>query len=273
MSNSNKFEKAKDCFADAEGVRFINLDTSVLAFEKLAESVENSHIKMTLLSGLPGTGKSVLLEKIYERYKENMNILLVKIPFDSIESLLWQINNMFIFLADRDIDEMKSFTLMLDKIANGLNDKQIIILLDEAQIYAEKELEYIRLLSDTKKFKFILALHELKNETVIVREYFKSRIWQIIKLENLSRSEVHVYIEKKLLAYSLYDVIVLFSKTNYSLIYKLTHGNLRNINKLLFLVFNIVDYYSKHDGTKVDMAKIPNKIIEMAAIELGFING
>jgi len=56
------------------------------------------------------------------------------------------------------------------------------------------------------------------------------------------------------------------------LIHKFTKGNYRECNKLLFTIFEICEYYDKNEPSKVNYAKISDKIIEMSALKLGYIN-
>ena len=56
------------------------------------------------------------------------------------------------------------------------------------------------------------------------------------------------------------------------MIYHLTDGNLRNLNKLLFKIYEICEYYEVNKPTEVNASGFSNKIIEMAAISVGLIN-
>ena len=56
------------------------------------------------------------------------------------------------------------------------------------------------------------------------------------------------------------------------LIYNFTKGNFRESNKLLFTIFEICEYYDTHEPSKIDYERLPKKIIEMAAIKLGYVH-
>mgnify|MGYP007098397697 FL=1 len=55
-------------------------------------------------------------------------------------------------------------------------------------------------------------------------------------------------------------------------IHKYTKGNYRECNKLLFTIFEICEYYDKNEPSKVNYAKLSCRIIEMAALKLGYIH-
>jgi hypothetical protein len=148
-----------------------------------------------------------------------------------------------------------------------------IILLDEAQLYSKEQIEKIRLLSDTRKLKFVITLHKTEKEDIIAKEHFQTRIWESIELVNASQSELKIYIQKKLMKANLFDTANMFHNNNISLIYKLTKGNYRETNKLLYTLFEIYDWYAHNDPSKISYSQISNKIIEMSALHTGILNG
>ena len=56
------------------------------------------------------------------------------------------------------------------------------------------------------------------------------------------------------------------------LIHAFTEGNFRECNKLLFTIFEICQYYDENEPQKINYDKISNKMIEMAALKLGYID-
>jgi len=70
-----------------------------------------------------------------------------------------------------------------------------------------------------------------------------------------------------------FDTANIFTENIISKIYKLTHGNYRETNKLLYTLFDI--YLSYEDKDKLSARqkeKISTKFIEMAAIHTGILN-
>ena len=59
-----------------------------------------------------------------------------------------------------------------------------LVLLDEAQLYSSSLMEKIRLLSDSRKIKFVITLHKTEEEDIIAKEHFQTRIWESIERNN-----------------------------------------------------------------------------------------
>lgn len=133
-------------------------------------------------------------------------------------------------------------------------------------------MEKIRLLSDTRKIKFVIALHKTETEDLIAKEHFQTRIWESIELKNASLAEIKIYIQKKLMKANCFDTANMFHNNSIKLIYNLTSGNYRDTNKLLYSVFEIYDHYYNQDMSKISMDKVSNKIIEMSAIHTGLVD-
>ncbi|NPA66169.1 MAG: AAA family ATPase, partial [Epsilonproteobacteria bacterium] len=148
-----------------------------------------------------------------------------------------------------------------------------VVLLDEAQLYSDALMEKIRLLSDTRKIKFVIALHKTEKEDLIAKEHFQTRIWESIELENSSKAELKIYIQKKLMKANCFDTASMFNSKIVNKIHKLTKGNYRDTNKLLYTLFALYETYEKnHQLHKVTVNQISPKLIEMAAIHTGLID-
>jgi len=63
-----------------------------------------------------------------------------------------------------------------------------------------------------------------------------------------------------------------FQDRHFKLIHRLTRGNFRESNKLLYTAFDIADYYDRHNPKKIPHQRLPLKILEMAAIRTGLID-
>ncbi|MFV0481395.1 MAG: AAA family ATPase, partial [Campylobacteraceae bacterium] len=113
--------------------------------------------------------------------------------------------------------------------------------------------------------------HKTDKEDILAKEYFRTRIWETIVLENSSIGEIQSYIEKKLLFHNKFEFISIF-KDNYKLICKLTEGNFRTTNNLCYKIFEIYEYYEDYKPSILNQSGINKKIIEMAAISIGLIN-
>ena len=133
-------------------------------------------------------------------------------------------------------------------------------------------MEKIRLISDSRKVKFIFALHKTEKEDLIAKEHFQTRIWESQELQNSTPSELTTYIQKRLLRANFFDVANMFNEKSVKHIHQFTDGNYRDTNKLLYALFEICSWYEDNEVKKVQFESIPTKIIEMAAIYTGFLN-
>ena len=127
-------------------------------------------------------------------------------------------------------------------------------------------------MSDSRKFKFLFTVHKTEKEDVLAKDYFQTRIWETIENHNSSINEVKTYIEKKMLYHNKFEYLSLFKNDHYRLLMKFTHGNLRTINKLMYKLFEILEYYDTNKPTIVRGKSIKPKFLEMAAINLGMIH-
>lgn len=254
----NKFELAKKSFSDSED-RFIELPSAVsINYEKLKRVLEDKNIPITLVYGESGSGKSTLIQNAFKDLNSTKHTLLFNNRFLNKDTFIEQI---YEFLK---IEKPKKLQDAMEGLFNI--EERINIILDEANLYTQDELEFIRELSNTKLLKFIVVMYD---NNLLKKSYFKSRIWSIIEIKSLNFSDTKTYIEKRLIDNNLYFISILFTKTNYKLIYKMTKGNFRDINKLLYKTFEICSYYENSRYIK----RVKNKFIEMAGLDLGFING
>jgi hypothetical protein len=168
--------------------------------------------------------------------------------------------------------ESLSLTNFLE-LATAVNFPVIaIVLLDEAQLYSPALMEKIRLISDARALKFVITLHKTDNEDIVAKEHFQTRIWESIELQNASHEELKIYIQKKLLKANCFDVANMINEKNIKLISKLTRGNYRDSNKLMFSLFSLYTWYEEHNPSKIKYNALSTKFIEMAAIHTGLIN-
>ena len=229
----------------------------------------NKPLKMILLYGKPGTGKSMFLTKLYNDLSTTKTVHLYQTPIlDDVEFFKRLAHDLLGVKYQGELN----FTQFMKIIDEHSIDDIPIVLLDEAQLYSNSLMEKIRLLSDTRKVKFVITLHKTEKEDLIAKEHFQTRIWETIELENASAVELKIYIQKKLMKANCFDSANMFHSKSVNLIYKITNGNYRDTNKLLYTLFDIYTNYMENNPSKIDTSKVSNKIIEMSALHTGLLH-
>jgi type II secretory pathway predicted ATPase ExeA len=267
----SRYESAKNVFIDSIDLDdYIELDASLKAYQQLEYSIDKP-LKMILLFGRPGTGKSILLNRLYEKLKHKREIYYFDTPAINEKEFFHKI---FKVLTNKSLPQNTevNFSALVNYCKDLRGKREIIILLDEAQMYDVQMMEKIRLLSDSRAVKFIVSLHKTDDEDLVAKEHFQSRIWEVIELKNADFHDQTTYIHKKLLKKNLFEIANSIKDKHMKLIHKFTKGNYRECNKMMFTIFEICEYYDKNEPSKINYNQIPNKIIEMAALKLGYIH-
>ena len=213
----------------------IDLDDyfSHFSFEMAKNELLDSKSNMLFLIGEPGSGKSFLLNFLYYKYPNNY--ILVKEPFIS---------------KDEFVREYK------------YAGKKILI--DEAQLLSIEMIEFLRILSD-KNHQVIFAMHKKEGEKIINLPQFKSRYTKIIELRQMSYKEFEKYVYSKFIKHKK---VYLIDKKILKKVYKFSKGNFRMSKKFMFTMLSLLNF-SLNEGLKY--TKLDNCILEMSAIELGFL--
>jgi|GEM_PF-91822 len=264
----------KEVFKDSVNpFDYVELDSTAIAFDKIMRVIEEP-LKIVLIYGSPGTGKSMFLSRLHNHLKaQKKTSVHISTPILSEDRLFQTIAfEIYRYLKTEDIPI--NFNTLYDKLLKQdeyPEERKPLILLDEAQLYSDNILEQIRLLADTQTVKIVAVIHQLDKENIFNKEHFRSRIWQKIQLHNATRNELKVYIQKKLMNASLLSLANQFTPKTVKIIHKITGGNYRITNKLLYTIFdNYGDTLlgSLHEKPK----KLSRKMIEVSAIKESLIS-
>ncbi|MEY4504709.1 MAG: hypothetical protein RL154_1005 [Pseudomonadota bacterium] len=239
------------------------------AHATLIESIRQP-LKIIMLYGAPGSGKTALLNRLSYDAKSinNKAMLLYFTPtFANIEELRKIYNN----YADSKIADSATFFDILTAFNANFEKDFFLVLLDEAQLYSEHEMELIRLLADTRVFKFIISLHKLEDEDQLAKAHFQTRIWESIFLKPFTKDELKFFVEKKLLANDLAHILSAFDDNFYKKIHRWTKGNIRESMKFFYKLFDFYIYLDENAASHINRTKFSHKSLEMFAIHAGYI--
>lgn len=274
MSNENIYTHIKDVFIDEdESLNFVNLDNSISCYNKIVLALKKP-LKLILFYGKPGSGKTFLLNKIASDLKEDKSLIFFPHPFFSeatfIEALCEQIYGKKL----EDINNFESFIKFYSKDFNSKDEilkNQMTVILDEAQLYPTELIEKIRLMADTRMFKFLFTIHKTENEDILAKDYFQTRIWESIELSSADVNEIIIYLQRKL-SQKNYDKYLKFDKKDYECTYSFCGGNLRTLNKIMYKFYEICEYYEQYQPSKLSGDKANIMILTMAALDAGLID-
>ncbi len=277
---SNAYSAAKNVFAGLGDSPYVGLDKSALAYQKIV-SAFSKPARLVLFYGEPGCGKTFLLQKIYADLKDKQKIVFFPRPFfaegemaSALFHELWgetkdNIKFEEIIAKCKERSNLKS---NLSDANNSNLDNQIILLLDEAQLYPAPLVEKIRFLADSGLFKILFTIHKTASEDALAKAHFQTRIWENIELRNSTFAEVALYVQKELDLHGFGERFRIFDKTALRALHRFSGGNLRELNKLLYRFFELAEYYEEHRPTMLTSSKGVKQTLEMAALAGEMIN-
>lgn len=261
--NKNRYGDVKNIFIEGTVFDYVNLDKSTLSYEALVQALQKP-LKLILFYGKPGTGKTYLLRKINQDLKNKQPIIFFPQPFFDEEQFLLSLYESIFNETAPKIDGYEHFLKLYKNHQETDVNIAITVLLDEAQLYPNELIEKIRLMADTRLFKFLFTVHKTEKEELLAKDYFTTRIWETIELPNSNSDEVRLYLEKKFLFHGFFEFLSFFKKKQLNYICKLTNGNLRTVNKLLHKFFEIYEYFENSKPSKINNKVAKTKYIELA---------
>lgn len=244
---------------------YFESQSSAKALKQIQTIVKNHFPQMIFLLGEPGTGKTFLLNHIANHYKDEKFCLMMENPFLTPQELL---RRMLTFVGvdpkDKDVESMR-----LEAI-KAYENRPHIVMIDEAQLSHAPLREFIRILSDSKVFWFLIAMHTKEGESLLKNPHFFSRAHQVIYMGSLDKDEFSPYIKQVLKDSNHLDTIINIENFLINGIEKYAKGNFRNFKKLCYEFFLLLDYAYNND--RIDYTKPSPKLLEMAAIKAGLTN-
>jgi len=237
-----KFDNAKKLFKDVVDVNnYVPLASSEKAKIDLLSAIYEKE-KIVLLTGEAGTGKSLLLRKIYHQLENEKKLFFIENPYLEIKKVLKLLNHLTL-------------------------EEHHVMLVDEAQILSPQIWENLRIFADKGNLTIVFATHDTDVKKLLEKKHFKTRINYIISLKKVSFKEMQNFIITKLLRENLHSIAEMFTSSNFKLIYKYTEGSLRATNQLMYKLFDVLDYFDSHYPGKIKR-KLSNKYIHIAIMDL-----
>ena len=220
----------------------VNHTFNSISFNMALQQIESSENRLKFLLGVPGSGKTFLINFLKEKWKKR-NILLLQAPLT--------------------LEELK------EKIKKELISHQInFIIIDEAQLLDDLSLEYVRVITDNYDIEIMLSMHKKEGEKLLKKEHFKSRSIDVIELSMLTKKEMIQFINVELIKNNENHI---FTEKEFNIIFNYTKGNFRYIKKFIKILFELLEFAYTKNLTKYQK---PNRcLLTMTALELGLENG
>lgn len=243
---------------------YFEVRSAYQALSDVKKLLKNSKGQMIFLLGQPGSGKSFLLHHLLKDEELEHRPVLFETPLSSPKAFFIRlIKHMRQVPLSDDVEGLKEQAEVL------YADKKTLIMLDEAQLINEETLEFVRILSDSRLFWIVCAMHEEEGKDILSKSHFKSRPHKVIELGRLSATESNLFINTQL-TFANDKHILDFHQRQAKKIYKLSRGNFRYLKKLIFTEFSLL-----HEAQEMGLKKFqePSKpLLTMAAIDIGLIN-
>ena len=190
-----------------------------------------------LVTGDVGTGKTTLINALLESLEDDTlvanitNPLLELIEFFNFIAISFNISKKF----DNKLDFIVHFSHFLKKVYS--DNKNILLIIDEAHSLSKELLENIRLLSNIELPEqkliniFFIGQNEI-NQTLASQEFraLRQRIMLTYQIEPLSEIETFEYIKYRLKVAG--TEIKLFNRSAIQEVYRFSNGYPRLINKI-----------------------------------------
>ncbi|HIC43012.1 MAG TPA: hypothetical protein EYO73_01570 [Sulfurimonas sp.] len=260
----SKWLEYTSAFEEGTENPYFEVDSTYQALSSVKKLLKEKKGQMIFLLGQPGSGKTYLLNYLLKDDELENKPVYFETPLSSPKDFFIRlIKHMKQNPISDDLEALKEQAEVL------YTDTKTLILLDEAQLIDMMTLEFVRILSDSRVFWVVCAMHEEEGKELLSKKHFKSRPHKVIELGKLSFQESELYINTQL-GFTHDKSILDFHQSQAKRIYKLSNGNFRYLKKLMYTEFSLL-----HEAQEMNMKKfqVPSKaLLTMAAIEIGLIN-
>ncbi|BCE00951.1 ExeA family protein [Marinicellulosiphila megalodicopiae] len=215
---------------------------------------------ITKVVGEVGTGKTMLCRMLPTRSQDNIQWLYLSTPSLTPDQTVLAIAHEMGLTIDSNLTKFEHIALIQQALLNlHLENKRVVLLVEEAQAMSLETLEEIRLLSnlETDEHKLLQIIlfgqpeldEKLKDPQI---RQLRERIIHSINIDSLSLNDVHNYLNFRMrsVGYTGPDI---FNKKIAKTILKYSFGLTRRVNliadKILLMAFN----ENRHNITKRDV--------------------
>lgn len=224
---------------------YFEMQSSLGAIEKIRSITQTLSPQLIFLIGEPGSGKSFLLRHLSSIWASERDLMLIETPFLSpMEFLRKLLKHRGIDYAGDDIEGMRQAAIDAYTHSNHL------IMIDEAQLLSPEMKEFIRILSDTKAFWFVIAMHRHESEAILRSPHFKSRPHRIIELFSLSQQEAKSYLHQEVNRGGFPELVEELTPLLITQAYRISEGNFRNFKKIFHHLFHLLHYTNTHNKSR-----------------------
>lgn len=245
LTDMTTWLKAAERFEERRNTQdYFEMQSALSAIDKIATCLDEKFPQPVYLIGEPGSGKTFLLNLLYDRWYEKRHVILIETPFITPLSFLYQlIRHKGVVAEGEDIERLR---VQATELYRGTDH---VVMIDEAQLLSVEMREFVRMLSDSQAFWFLLAMHKKEGEAILQAPHFKSRPHRVVELSCLTPNECKNYLYRELLRIGYADIDEL-SPALIKKAHRISGGNFRNFKKLFYHFFHLLHYTNAHRKTK-----------------------
>lgn len=242
----SKWLEAAEQFEERrESKDYFEIQSALRAIDKIHNLLGSDARQMIFLIGAPGSGKTFLLNLLYEQMADQRHVVLIETPFITPLTFLYQL------IRHKGIEPQgDNMELLRQQAIELYASSDHVIMIDEAQLLSTEMREFIRILADSKAFWFMLAMHQNEGEAILRAPHFKSRPHKVIELFPMSLIEGKNYLHRELLRIGFSEIIDEISPKMLKQAHQISEGNFRNFKKLFNHLFHLLHYTNVHQKSK-----------------------